>query len=119
MVYVASDEVLEVSFILKGISNDKFDSHEKIKEVCKNALVSCDINVLDHVDKVFTPIGYSINFLLSESHFSLHTYPEYSSMVCHLSSCDVNKNVDKLLSNLKDFFEPKDVETRKEIFKIV
>jgi S-adenosylmethionine/arginine decarboxylase-like enzyme len=39
------------------------------------------------VEKHFKPQGYTALFLLSESHFAIHTFPEENQTYIELSSC--------------------------------
>jgi len=48
----------------------------------------------------FNPFGYSALWLLSESHFAVHTFPEHNQSYIELSSC-VKLQFDKFLQ-LKD-----------------
>lgn len=42
------------------------------------------------IDKHFMPQGYTCLFLLSESHFAIHTFPEDGKSYIELSSCVKN-----------------------------
>ena len=54
--------------------------------------------VLDVIEKHFEPIGYTALFLLSESHFAIHTFPEHNQTYIELSSC-VKKQFDYFIKN--------------------
>lgn len=43
-------------------------------------------NVLDFVDYHFEPQGYTALWLLGESHFAVHTFPEFGRTYIELSS---------------------------------
>lgn len=45
-------------------------------------------NVLDTIEHEFYPFGYTKIWLLSESHFAVHTFPEESKAYIELSSCN-------------------------------
>jgi S-adenosylmethionine/arginine decarboxylase-like enzyme len=42
------------------------------------------------IEKHFAPQGYTCLFLLSESHFAIHTFPEEGQSYIELSSCVKN-----------------------------
>lgn len=44
--------------------------------------------VLDFVDYKFKPYGYTALWLLGESHFAVHTFPEFGRTYIELSSCN-------------------------------
>jgi len=50
-------------------------------------LVKSGFHIEGMVEKHFLPFGYSGLWLLSESHFAVHTFPEESKCYCELSSC--------------------------------
>ena len=45
-------------------------------------------NVLQCVEHYFEPFGYTALFLLAESHFAIHTFPEEGKTYIELSSCN-------------------------------
>lgn len=44
--------------------------------------------ILNEVEYYFTPQGYTKLYLLCESHFAIHTFPEESKTYIELSSCN-------------------------------
>ena len=72
----------------KGIKNiELLNSMSELKdllsEICKNN----DFNILNQVEYKFVPIGCSVLFLLSESHLSIHTFPEKNHMSFDIYTC--------------------------------
>jgi S-adenosylmethionine decarboxylase len=43
--------------------------------------------ILSYTEKIFDNGGYTVLFLLSESHCSIHTYPENNAMFTDLFTC--------------------------------
>lgn len=43
--------------------------------------------ILRYVEHFFQPQGYTALFLLGESHFAVHTFPEHNESYIELSSC--------------------------------
>lgn len=43
--------------------------------------------IVSFTEKHFEPFGYTALFLLSESHFAIHTFPEEERTYIELSSC--------------------------------
>jgi len=54
--------------------------------------------VLGITEKHFEPYGYTVLFLLSESHFAIHTFPEHNESYIELTSC-VKEQFDKFVKN--------------------
>ena len=45
-------------------------------------------NILDFIEYNFKPQGYTALWLLGESHFAVHTFPEENKTYVELSSCN-------------------------------
>lgn len=60
----------------------------------ENLLLDSGFKVVDKCVKFFSPYGFTALFLLSESHFAIHTFPEENKTYLELSSC-----VDKPFQN--------------------
>lgn len=56
--------------------------------------------VLSFVEYTFEPQGYTALWLLSESHFAIHTFPEENKTYIELSSC-IEKQFDKFIKTTK------------------
>jgi S-adenosylmethionine decarboxylase len=50
-------------------------------------LNAAGFGVQDVIEKHFEPQGYTALFLLSESHFAIHTFPEGGQTYIELTSC--------------------------------
>ncbi len=50
-------------------------------------LKNAGFGVENVIEKHFLPQGYTALFLLSESHFAIHTFPEENQTYIELSSC--------------------------------
>lgn len=51
------------------------------------------------IEKHFIPHGYTALFLLSESHFAIHTFPEENQTYIELSSC-IKQPFDSFIKSL-------------------
>ena len=51
-------------------------------------LQNAGFHVLKCLEHHFDPYGYTALFLLCESHFAIHTFPEESKTYIELSSCN-------------------------------
>ena len=61
--------------------------HGALVERFEPILLKSGFHIEGMVEKHFKPFGYSVVWLLSESHFAVHTFPEESKCYCELSSC--------------------------------
>ena len=72
----------------KQIENKELlNSLDGLKEVCKTICKIHDYSILQECEYSFTPIGCTFLFLLSESHLSVHTFPEKNYISFDLYTC--------------------------------
>ena len=62
---------------------------QKLRTLFDNALRKAGFNILCFTDHHFTPQGYTVLWLLTESHFAVHTFPEFGKTYIELSSCNL------------------------------
>ena len=70
-----------------------------LKDKFTNLLKECGFGIVSFTEKHFSPFGYTALFLLSESHFAIHTFPEEEKSYIELSSC-VKKPFDNFIKSL-------------------
>ncbi len=70
---------------------------EKIKEVCK-------LKVVAKCEHQFTPIGVTMLYLMSESHLTIHTYPEKRRVVLILNTCNAETDLQEALNVIYSHF---------------
>ena len=51
-----------------------------------------NLHVMSQTGHQFDPFGYSYAYVLSESHFTIHTYPEHRSCYIDMFCCHPNFN---------------------------
>lgn len=61
----------------------------ELREQCTEILRVCGFHILEMVEHHFEPQGYTALWLLGESHFAIHTFPEYGRTYFELSSCNM------------------------------
>lgn len=62
-------------------------------EKYKHKLEGAGFDILNVLEHHFEPYGYTVLYLLGESHFAIHTFPEEKQSYIELSSC-VKKQFD-------------------------
>jgi len=60
----------------------------KLKNQFSEILSLSGFDILNFQDHYFTPIGWTGLWLLGESHFAIHTFPEEKKSYIELSSCN-------------------------------
>jgi S-adenosylmethionine/arginine decarboxylase-like enzyme len=67
-----------------------------ITAICK--VIEDNLTVLERAEHKFEPVGQTIVFVLGESHFTLHTYPEHKYMTFDIYVCNMNVDLELILS---------------------
>jgi S-adenosylmethionine decarboxylase proenzyme len=62
------------------------------------------LNVMSETGHQFSPMGYSYAYVLSESHFTIHTYPEYRSCYIDLFCCNPAFQPSEMIRLVKEHF---------------
>jgi len=86
---------------IDNINNNKIFSNSFILKLCSDIIKSTNINVLKSLIHKFKPHGLTALYLLAESHFSIHTWPEEKKIRLDLFSCNKNNNFDKAINIIK------------------
>ncbi|MCD6184490.1 MAG: S-adenosylmethionine decarboxylase [Deltaproteobacteria bacterium] len=76
---------------------------QSLQEIFDAMLRNSGFTILNFVDHTFIPYGYTAIWLLSDSHFAIHTFPETQQAYIQLSSCNKKKydNFINKFNNLK------------------
>jgi len=76
------------------------------------AVQSSGATVLDKTSYVFPPNGLTAVYLLSESHASIHTYPEYGACFVDLFTCGDTCSPEEFDRILREYLQPQEVNAR-------
>lgn len=81
---------------------------ETLKKVLVGAVKASGATVLGQVDHVFpgSLLGYTSVFVLSESHASIHTYPEQSSCFVDMFTCGHHCSYQPFDQQLRSYLNP-------------
>ena len=90
---------LGTHIIIDAVYKGKLDI--AVVEACFDGL--CDLygmTVLNRYHHLFDPHGLTCVYTLSESHLSIHTWPEHQRFCADLFTCSKDVNVDKIVATL-------------------
>jgi S-adenosylmethionine decarboxylase proenzyme len=88
---------------IRGIENNELlNNCLDLKKMLNSICDKYNFQILQEVNYEFTPQGCSILFLLSESHISIHTFPERKHMSLDLYTCREYEN-DEEYKKIYDF----------------
>ena len=76
------------------------------------AVVASGATILNQTPHIFSPNGLTIVYLLSESHASLHTYPEHNACFVDIFTCGDHCIPEKFDATLKEYLQPKKISSR-------
>ena len=76
------------------IKNQKvLNSQKNLRDIILKAFTTCGLNVVEEKYHIFdNPKAITYCFILSQSHFIIHTWPEESKLLFDLFTCTNNKN---------------------------
>jgi spermidine synthase len=93
-----------------GVDADLCDDLERLESALRESLIAAGVTICDVVHKKFEPQGVTVLALLSESHASIHTYPESGDIFVDVFTCgSIGAGASKAVELLRDALAPKDV----------
>ncbi len=81
-------------------------------DAMSRAVCASGATILDEASTVFPPHGLTLVYLLSESHASLHTYPEHGSCFVDLFTCGDSCSSEPFDQILREYLQPKHVNAK-------
>lgn len=90
---------------------DRLESSALI-EAMRQAIEASGASLLSEAVYAFPNAGLTAVFLLSESHASIHTYPEHAACFVDLFTCGENCRSEDFDAKLREFLCPRNVEAR-------
>lgn len=90
-----------------GCNQERLNDREGLLEILTEAIKSSGATLLKFVDYQFEPQGLTIVALLSESHASIHTYPEHGACFVDLFTCGMNCHYEEFNRLLETRLEAK------------
>ncbi len=85
---------------------------DSLRETMLIAAEKSGATVLKFEDYTFPPDGFTMAILLSESHASIHTYPEHNACFVDLFTCGESCSSERFASFLEKYLKPKKAEKR-------
>jgi len=89
---------------LEALSDEK-----TLMQVMLAAVEKCGAQILNYNTYVFPGHGLTMTILLSESHASIHTYPEHGKCFIDLFTCGDKCNHEVFNETVKAYLKPKSV----------
>ena len=87
------------------------DDPEGIKEIAHKAIRFVGAEIVEECIHEFEPIGVTYFAVITTSHFSVHTWPEYGYAAVDIFSC-TDTVLEGISEMLQELFEAKEVKTQ-------
>ena len=86
---------------LYGCDRELIDSEEDIKQIANQAVEYIGAEIVEECVHKFEPIGITYFAVITTSHFSIHTWPEYGYAAIDIFSCgeEVTEKITDYLKN--------------------
>ncbi len=82
-----------------------------VEEIILEAVRLSEATIIESFFHLFPPDGVSGIVIIAESHFSIHTWPEYGYSAVNIFTCGESVDSRKALSFLKEKLKAKNVST--------
>jgi S-adenosylmethionine decarboxylase proenzyme len=93
-------------------SEEALNNTEKLQQAMIDAIEASGATLVDMTDFEFTPAGYTMIALLSESHASIHTYPDRRACFVDLFTCGTECSAEAFDDVLRQYLSPGRVNAR-------
>ena len=93
---------------LYDCNKEHIDNLDFVKKIAHEAISNIGASIVEECSHKFLPIGITYIAVISTSHFSIHTWPEYGYAAIDIFSCD-KKVPDSIGEFLKNAFEAKSI----------
>jgi len=105
--------LLDINQVNIELINDEI----RLKKIFKRFIKESNINVIGYKFHKFKPHGITGVYLLSESHISFHTWPEYNKISIDIYTCEIENDnlISKNIKNMINSFSSKSYQLNKII----
>lgn len=95
--------------IAEFLECENLEDYEHLEQALWAAAQAANATVIKVMTHKFSPIGMTGLVLLSESHISIHTWPEFGYVAVDVYTCGEHVDVYAAIESLKGFFKSKTV----------
>lgn len=95
-----------------GCNQQALENVEALEKVMQEATLASGATILKVASCIFPSNGLTLVILLSESHASIHTYPEHAACFVDLFTCGSRCFHQKFDALLQEYLQPSKVEIR-------
>ncbi len=92
---------------LYGVDRELIAREENVRRIVEEVVDEAGLTKVGSVYKQFNPHGVTGIVLISESHVSIHTWPEYELVNLDIFTCGDTSKADKAFKLFLERFKPK------------
>lgn len=100
-----------------GCSYDAIATPDRVRDALLRAAEESGATVVSDSFRFFSPHGVSGFVIIAESHFSVHTWPEYSYAAIDIFTCGDTVNFNTAIRTLEAAFQAQRVEITADLFR--
>jgi S-adenosylmethionine decarboxylase proenzyme len=79
------------------------------RPILDQIVTELQLTVVSQTGYQFNPTGYTYAYVLSESHFTIHTYPEFNSCYIDIFCCNPHFNAIQATNLIRTYFNTHNV----------
>ena len=99
-----------------GIERKKLEDVTIVEAIMNKVASEAKLNVIHKISHQFKPSGASIIYMISESHISIHTWPEHNYAAVDIFTCGEEGNAEDAYKVFVRELKPKKI--RRKIFRL-
>ncbi len=114
MSYLLNHEFIGVHILgeMYGINTQVLNSESILEQALKDGILQCGASICGIQTQKFFPHGLTSVALLSESHASIHSYPESNALFFDAFTCGLKCKPIRIVETLISYLKPKNVNVR-------
>ena len=95
-----------------GCDFEAISNIDELLQTMDEAVESTGATILNRAYHIFPPSGITIAYLLSESHATIHTYPEFNACFVDLFTCGDQCTSENFDTILRDYLRASEVDKK-------
>lgn len=93
-----------MAHLIGHVSGTVISTVEQLQDIMDRIATVCNFHVVARAFHQFEPQGATGVLVLSESHFSAHTYPEFGKVYIDVFCCSKDFNPDECARHIEKYF---------------
>jgi len=97
---------LHVLLEFHGCPSERLEKTAFVEKVLMDSALASGAHIVETLFHQFNPYGVSGVIVISESHFTIHTWPEHNYAAVDIFTCDEELDLEQAVKVLKEAFQP-------------